>query len=121
MASRKTYQELSSNGLDLAELEPKPDGHRQIPIDPVHIEIIPGEGGGGGGGYPKCGNQKSFLDIVPIALPSMTTSCPRRNPSFLLYFTNSRPQKKNSTVEKLLPQLCAQSALSSAFMVKNEF
>jgi hypothetical protein len=35
LASRKTYQKLSSNGLDLAELEPKPVDHRQIRIYPV--------------------------------------------------------------------------------------
>jgi hypothetical protein len=35
LVSSRTYQELSSNGLDLAELEPKPVDHRQIPIDPV--------------------------------------------------------------------------------------
>jgi hypothetical protein len=34
LASSKTYQKLSSNGLDLAELEPKPVDHRQIPIGP---------------------------------------------------------------------------------------
>jgi hypothetical protein len=35
MVSSQTYQKFSSNGLDLAELEPKPVGHRQIPTDPV--------------------------------------------------------------------------------------
>jgi len=35
LASRKSYQKTSSNGLDLAELEPKPVDIRQIPIDPV--------------------------------------------------------------------------------------
>jgi hypothetical protein len=32
LASRKTYQKLSSNGLDLTELEPKAVDHRHIPI-----------------------------------------------------------------------------------------
>jgi hypothetical protein len=32
---KKTYQKLSSNSLDLAELEPKPVDHRQIRIDLV--------------------------------------------------------------------------------------
>jgi hypothetical protein len=35
LASSQTYQKLSSNGLDLAELEQKPVDHRQIPIGPV--------------------------------------------------------------------------------------
>jgi hypothetical protein len=37
LASRNTYQKLSSNGLDLAELrvEKKPVGHRRIPIGPL--------------------------------------------------------------------------------------
>jgi hypothetical protein len=34
-ASRKTYQKLSLNDFDLAELEPKPVNHRQISIDPL--------------------------------------------------------------------------------------
>jgi hypothetical protein len=36
LASRKTYQKTSSNGLDLAELGPKPVDHRQKPIDPAY-------------------------------------------------------------------------------------
>ena len=35
LASIQIYRNLSSNGLDLAELEPKPVDHRQFPIDPV--------------------------------------------------------------------------------------
>ena len=35
LVSRKTYQKLSSNGLDLVELEPKPVGYRQIRMDPI--------------------------------------------------------------------------------------
>jgi hypothetical protein len=34
-ASRKTYQKISLNDFDLAELEPKPVNHRQISIDPL--------------------------------------------------------------------------------------
>jgi|AntAceMinimDraft_5_1070358.scaffolds.fasta_scaffold153819_1 hypothetical protein len=36
LASRKTYQKLSSNGFDLAELNLKLVDHRQIPIGPVN-------------------------------------------------------------------------------------
>ena len=35
LASSQTYTKLSSNGLDLVELEPKPVDHRQIRIGPV--------------------------------------------------------------------------------------
>jgi hypothetical protein len=31
---KNTYQKLSSNGLDFAELKPKPVENRQTPIDP---------------------------------------------------------------------------------------
>jgi hypothetical protein len=44
LASSQTYKKLSSNGLDLVELEPKSVDHRQIPIDPVayldHHDVI---------------------------------------------------------------------------------
>jgi hypothetical protein len=35
LAFKKTYQQTSSNGVDLAELEPKLVDHRQISIDLV--------------------------------------------------------------------------------------
>jgi hypothetical protein len=38
LAFKKTYQKLSSNGFDLAELEPKPVDHRQISIDPASAQ-----------------------------------------------------------------------------------
>jgi hypothetical protein len=55
----------------------------------------------------------------------MAKSGPSRNQIFFkMSFTISWPQKKRrnqSPVERRLPHLPAQSALSSAFMVKNAF
>jgi len=39
-ASRRTYKKLSSKGLDLFELEPKPVDHRQISIDRVQAKPV---------------------------------------------------------------------------------
>jgi hypothetical protein len=38
LASGRSNQKLSSNGLGLAELEPKQANHRQIPIEPVEAK-----------------------------------------------------------------------------------
>jgi hypothetical protein len=64
---------------------------------------------------------KILLGIVVLLL-RMTKSGPSKNSSFKINFTISRThrKKKNSSVRTQLPQLPAQSALSSAFMVKNE-
>jgi hypothetical protein len=54
----------------------------------------------------------------------MTKSEPSRNPSFLkfiLRFRGPRKIDKHSPVRKQLPQLPAQSVLSSAFMAKIVF
>jgi hypothetical protein len=52
----------------------------------------------------------------------MTKSGPSKNPSFKKsHFTISKPQKRkenHSPVRKRLPQLPAQTALSSAFIIK---
>jgi hypothetical protein len=40
LAFKKTYQKLTSKGLDLVELEPKPVDHRQIQTGPALFTII---------------------------------------------------------------------------------
>jgi hypothetical protein len=62
-------------------------------------------------------------DISPKALIRMAKSGPSRNPNFLNAFSTLRPQKKekHSPKRNRLPQLPAQSALSSAFMFENTF
>jgi len=85
MISSRTYQKFSSNGLDLAELEPKPVDNRQIPTDSLlynglslkyHFELLNNQTAmqGGFGFYNKKCLEASAVSIGSLAVLAIESS-----------------------------------------------